>query len=355
MSIDDLHRRVFGPAPACAVQTPGRVNLIGEHIDYNGGHVLPMAIDRCVSIAAAPSPDARDHIHAAVFGETLVLSPGETGPDGWAHYVSATLAMARREGLLSAPVTLAIDSAVPHGAGLSSSAALIVGLLRTCAVLSGRNIPVPDVARLAQRVENEALGVPCGIMDQMAVAGAAPGAAMLLDTVSLDFDLTPLPRTHHFAVVHSGVTRRLNEGRYAERRAECEAAARHLNADYLCRLTAGQVAQIGALPAPLDRRARHAWSEQQRVQLMAGALHACDIETIGRLMTAGHASLRDDFEVSLPAIDRLVDTALTAGAVGARLTGGGFGGCIVACVAKSDLAAWRETVEAHCPGAWWIC
>lgn len=355
MRSDETFVRVYGVPSAAHAQVHGRVNLIGEHTDYNGGLVLPAAIEPSIQVSIGPSAEEQDIIYSPRFGEPKSVPVGAEPSRDWFDYGIGALRAARASGLLSEPVRVAIESTIPHGAGLSSSAALIVCLLKACARLSNHAIADNDIARLAQSVENDFIGMPCGIMDQMAVAVAPPGQALALDTRDLSYELVPLPNTHHFAVVHSGVMRQLSESRYAERRSECVRAAEALNATYLCHLTEEQRAKAQSLPPPLDRRVQHAIQEQQRVEDAIRAFESRDLEAFGQILNDGHRSLRDDFEVSLPQIDSLVDAAQAAGALGARLTGGGFGGCIVACIANECVSEWRSRIEAEFPDARWIC
>jgi galactokinase len=287
-----------------SVRAPGRVNLIGDHTDYNDGFVLPLAIDRECRVAG----------HAT--GGELRLRWLDGGDEN-----SQRIAEAVREELgvrvgLDADVT----STVPLGSGLSSSSALAVAL--ATAVCAAADVaPAPDeVARACQAAETAATGVPGGIMDQLTSVRGRAGAALLIDCRTLE--VTPVPLGGlEVVVVDSGLPRRLAHSAYAERRAHCEAVAGRLGVRALRDATREQVAD--------DPRARHVVTENERVLAAAGALAAGDGEAVGRLMLASHASLRDDYEVSTPELDELVVRLVEAGALGARLTGAGFGGCVV--------------------------
>ena len=342
----------FGVPPAVTLFSPGRVNLIGEHTDYNGGMVLPTALALGVAVELSPRPDDRVRVASDRFGGVAEARLGEPATGAWHDYVVGALTLARGEGLATGGADVALVSTLPDGAGLSSSAAVAVGVLRAAAEAAGMAADPVHVAMLAQRVENEHVGVPCGVMDQMAVALAAPGEALALDTLTLAHEAIALPAGHRFVVLHSGIRRRLDEGRYAERRAECEAAARALGADHLCLLTGAQLGEAERLPEPLSRRARHCATEHRRTVAAADALRAGAVARFGALMSASHASMRDDFEVSLPPIDALVAACLAGGALGARLTGGGFGGCVVALAGagRTDEVV-RHALSAH-PGAY---
>ena len=341
----------FGAQPAVTVFTPGRVNLIGEHTDYNGGMVLPTALARGVRVALRLRDDDRVRTVSDRYDAAAEAALDGPLPSDWSDYVVGALRIARAAGLTVGGADVALASDLPDGAGLSSSAAVCVGVLRAVAATGDADLSPVTAARLAQRVENEVLGVPCGIMDQMAVAIAQPGEALALDTRDLSHETIPLPDTHRFVILHSGVRRALNEGRYAERRAECEAAAAALGVPHLCRMSTDEAERAACLPEPLAARSRHCRTEHARTVAAAAALRARDMPRFGELMTRSHASLRDDFAVSVPAVDALVETALTAGALGARMTGGGFGGCIVACVAAADADDWAEAVLARHPVA----
>jgi galactokinase len=223
---------------------------------------------------------------------------------------------------------------------------LIVTILKAAREVAGSGLTDTEIAVAARRVETDFMGVPCGSMDQMAVAIAKPGEAMALDTNSLEYRVVDLPKTHDMVVIHSGLTRKLSDGRYAARKEECDAAKDALETDALCQVDPELIAAHPDLNDTIRRRARHCATEHRRVLAAIEALESGDICQFGALMAASHASMRDDFEMSLPAIDSLVDDAVEFGAIGARLTGGGFGGCIVACVAREKREEWQEQLLA---------
>ena len=355
MSADEVFRREFGTEPTGRASVPGRVNLIGEHTDYNGGLVLPMPIPFFTHVSIGPGESDHDEIHSDRFSDTVRVDPGQPKKDHWADYAVGALQAARSAGWISSPQQVAITGNVPDGVGLSSSASLIVAVLKAAAATSGIHPGVEDISRRAQAVESSYVGMPCGIMDQMAVAGGVPGKAMLLNTDTLDYRHVAIPSDWHIAVIHSGVRRSLAEGRYAERRRECEQAGMQLQAGHLCQLTDAQKRTAETLEPVLARRARHAWTEQERVLQSSRAIENHDLEEFGRLLLQGHASLRDEFEVSVPKIDTLVQAAVSAGAAGARLTGGGFGGCIVAVMVKEKFDPWRSKLADSSPDASVLC
>ena len=337
------------------VFTPGRVNLIGEHIDYNGGRVLPTALPLGVTVTASRRGDAGIGVRSEQFEGVVERGLDERAADHWSDYAVGAVVLANRAGLFEGGVDLSLSSTLPFGSGISSSAAVTVGVLKALRELSGGDMNDVEIAVLARRAENDFIGMPCGIMDQMAVAVARAGQALSLDTLTLDFDLIDLPDGHHMCVVHSGITRRLNEGRYRERKEECDAVKRAAGREDICRMSDAELAALSDLPAPLFQRARHCVNEHRRTVAAAEALRAGDVQELGRLMTRSHASLRDDFEVTVPGIDALVETALELGAVGARMTGGGFGGCIVACVEAESVGDWASALVAAHPEARLVC
>lgn len=324
------------PTEAVGV-APGRVNLLGEHTDYSGGFVLPTAIPQRARVELAHSPDSDFHVHSSSLGQQAVFAPDEPVASDFSRYVQGCVAVLRQRGVEVPPLAVRIESTVPIGVGLSSSAALEVALLRAIRALLALPLADVEIARLAQRAEVEYAGVHCGIMDQMASSLCDTGHMLFLDTRSLAHRLLPLPPGTSILVVDSNTPRALADTAYNERRSECETAARQLGARELRDVP--DVALAARLPPPLDRRARHVISENARV---LEAVQATP-RRFGELMDASHASLRDDFEVSVPALDRLVEVLRAQpGTLGARLTGAGFGGACVALVETPAVAAVRD-------------
>ncbi|MGQ0802261.1 MAG: galactokinase [Actinomycetota bacterium] len=333
-----------GRAGLRVVRAPGRVNLIGDHTDYNDGLVLPLAINRECLVAWRPAGDARVAVRSLDLGGRVdVVADGSDELGGvesvWGRFVVGILRALRERGHPTSGLDAAVSSAVPAGSGLSSSAAFAVAL--TLAItggsgweVGGRELDRRDLARVAQQAEQLATGVPSGLMDQLASLFGQAGHALLVDCRTLDVDPVPLPPGLAVLVVHSGISRTLAASAYAERRAACEAVAVRLGVPALRDARPEQVAD--------EPCARHVVSENQRVVEAAAALRAGDIGALGPLLLASHASLRDDLEVSTPELDLLVDLLVEGGALGARLTGAGFGGCVVALVQRNhadDLAA----------------
>ena len=314
------------------VRAPGRVNLIGDHTDYNDGLVLPLAIDRDCRVAWRPRPDGRVVVHSTDRGEAVeVAADGSDDLDEaqpmWSGFVTGTLRALAERGCDPVGVDAAVASTVPPGSGLSSSAALAVGLALALTGASGCHLDRRELARVAQAAEHLATGVPSGLMDQLASLFGQPDHALLIDCRTLAVEPVPLPAGMAVLVVHSGLPRSLAASEYAERRAACEAAARRLGVPTLRDARPDQVAD--------DPRARHVVGENERVAAAATALRRGDTSALGPLLLASHASLRDDYEVSTSELDVLVDLLVQGGALGARLTGAGFGGCVIALVQRN--------------------
>ncbi len=314
------------------------MNLIGEHTDYSDGFCLPVAIDRECRITATPTDDGQIRATSAQLAGAVIVdaATGDALPSSapWGSFVAGAVATVRDRGHTIDGMQLTIDSSVPPGAGLSSSSALAVALTLLLLPLDApeRN-DLRDIARLALVAEVRATGVPGGLLDQMASLGGREGHALLLDCRALTIDPVLLPNDLAILVIHSGVERALADSAYAARRASCEAAARRIGVD---KLRDARLDQVGE-----DQFARHVVTENARVLEFCAVLGAPGADRdrrLGNLLLASHASLRDDFEVSTPELDVLVEQAVAAGAIGARLTGAGFGGCIVALAPKLAAA-----------------
>lgn len=345
----ELFRGIFGREPASEAAAPGRVNLIGDHTDYAEGFCLPMPLALETRVAMAPASSFR--AHSIDLGESAAFDPAGPARGDWTDYVAGPLAELLKAGIAVPPVDILVSSDVPQGAGVSSSAALEVATLRAALGFIGASLSGSRIARLAQQAENNYCGVQCGILDQMASAMGRPGQALLLDCRSNEGRLVPLPSGFHFAVVHCGETRRLVDGAYNERRRAVEDAASLLG---LPALRDASLVELEQLTDPLmARRARHVVSENARVLAAGAALEANDPHAFGACMTESHRSLAADFEVSTPVLDKLVKNALEAGALGARLTGAGFGGCIVALLPAGRDLWWRQVAAAN-PAAWLV-
>jgi len=346
----EVFARRFGGRPVWLARAPGRVNLVGEHTDYNEGFVLPMAIDRAAWIAFRPRPDGRVHLFSLHFGEATEFDLGglsKTGP-AWAQYVKGVAWSLREDGHALRGFEGVLAGDVPIGAGLSSSAAVELAAARALAASSDLAWEPKAMALRAQRAENSWVGMKCGIMDQLASAAAVAGSALLIDCRSLDTTLVPLPPAASVVVLDTSTRRALVDSAYNERRAQCEEAARSLGVTALRDLTPEELAGSAVpLEATVRRRARHVVSENARTLAAAEAMRSGDAAALGRLLDASHESLREDFEVSSPALEAMVACAQSDGAAyGARLTGAGFGGCAVALVHRAEAEAFSARVQA---------
>ena len=301
---------------------PGRVNLIGEHTDYNDGLALPFTIDRGVTVTATPIEGDRIEAHAQDLGETdefAIADPPRA--TGWRAFVRGVVAELRAAGHEIAGTRLEIEGDLPHGSGLSSSAALEAALC--LALADGDRV---ELAKLCSRVENDWVGAETGLLDQLASLCGEPGHAIRIDFRTLE--LTPVPLElgdWTLVTLDSGAAHEHASGGYNERRAECRAACERLGIESL-----RDAASADGLPAPLDRRVRHVRTENARVDETVKALAAGDLREVARLLDASHASLRDDYEASVPEVERTVRQLKEAGALGARMVGGGFGGSVLA-------------------------
>lgn len=352
MSVGDSFLKRFEVPPAALASAPGRVNLIGEHIDYNGGTVLPTAIPQSVQVALGANETGTFRIISSRFDGIAERAMDDQAAGHWSDYAVGALAKAAELGWVRGGIDLAIQSDVPDGAGLSSSAALLTAILRASVNFAREPSDAVEIARAARAIENRYIGVPCGIMDQMAVGLATVREALSLNTAEETYDLVPVPAGWTFVIVHSGIHRALSDGRYKVRFAECAEAAEALGAKYLCQLSPDQLGAISALPENLAARARHVITEQARTLSAIEAMQAGDTARFGELMNASHTSYAEDFAASTPEIDALVHDARVLGSKGSRLTGGGFGGCTVHLLADTDIDVWTEALLARHSGAW---
>ncbi len=349
-------KAAFSAEPELLVHAPGRVNLIGEHTDYNDGFVLPCAIDYGTVIAVRRRDDALVRVVAADYGSALdefrldqpITSRGDTL---WANYIRGVVKMMLQRGLPLRGLDLAVAGDVPQGAGLSSSASLevcVAQAFKSALGLSETELSPNEMALLSQEAENKFVGCNCGIMDQLISARGHEGHALLIDCRSLDAEPVPMPSNLVVLIINSNVKRGLVESEYNTRRQQCEAAAKHYGVKALRDVdVAGLAAGAAGLDAVTFKRARHIVTENQRTLDAAAALAANDITTLGRLMAESHASMRDDFEITVPPIDHLVEIvkAVIGASGGVRMTGGGFGGCVVALLPEASVEAARSAIH----------
>ncbi|MGY0195710.1 galactokinase [Leptothrix sp. BB-4] len=350
-------RTAYGTAPTCLVQAPGRVNLIGEHTDYNDGFVLPCAIEYHTLVAARPRDDLQVRVVAADYSDridTFGLDAPITHLDepglAWSNYVRGMVQALLADGLPLRGCDLAVAGNVPQGAGLSSSAALEVAIGQAFKSLQGLDVDATRLAQLAQQAENRFVGIQCGIMDQLISARGAAGHALLIDCRSLAAQAVHLPDDIAVLIAHSHVRRGLVDSEYNTRRQQCEAAARHYGVAALRDVDTARLLQDKADMDELTfRRARHIVTENQRTLDAAAALAAGDMARVGALMAASHVSMRDDFEITVPPIDHLVEILqrVIGHAGGARMTGGGFGGCVVALLPESQVPQAQAALAAE--------
>jgi galactokinase len=332
-------RAALGAGPVALVRAPGRVNLMGDHTDYNDGLVLPLAIDRDCLVAWRHRHDERVTARSLELDGAVEVGAGGGGDPAavdppWGRLVAGVVRALAERGRQPVGLDLVLSSTVPAGSGLSSSAALEVAVATALVAAAAFDLPGRELALACQEAEHLATGVPSGIMDQLTSVSGRAGHALLIDCRSLAVEPVMLPPRLAVLVVHSGVGRILEDSAYAERRAACRSAATRLGVAALRDARPEQVAG--------DRRARHVVAENRRVLETADALRDGDNGALGALLLASHTSLRDDYEVSTPQLDLLVELLVEHGALGARLTGAGFGGCVVAVVPRhhaDDVAA----------------
>jgi galactokinase len=354
--IRETFAEVFGGEPATVVRAPGRVNLIGEHTDYNDGYVLPVAIDRSVLVAAAPRDDRQVVIYALDFGESVEFSLDDIEYDQvntWSNYQRGVAYFLEERGIRLPGLNAVVVGDVPIGSGLSSSAAIEVSMAYTWQVLAGFRLSRVELALLCQRAENEFVGMKCGIMDQFVSALGQRDHALLIDCRSLDHQPVPLPIGAAIIVADTMKRRGLVDSEYNTRRQECEEGVRILQrylpqAQALRDVSSDQFVEYEEqLPENVCKRCRHIIYENERVLNSVAALRAGDLNAFGRLMNESHISLRDDYEVSCAELDIMAEAAWKVdGVYGSRMTGAGFGGCTVSLVAEEAIEDFQARVAA---------
>ena len=341
----------FGTPPEASAAAHGRVNLIGEHTDYCKGLVMPTLISQRLVVQIARRDDDEIHGLSSEFGaqRSLISAVPEAS---WLLFIKGAIALMNEKGAGLKGLNVLTSSDIPAGAGVSSSAAFEIALLRALADLTNITLSRQDMALMGQRIEHEFIGTKCGIMDQMAVAIAEIGQALFLDCATLETQIVTLPEEACVAVIHSGSSRKLSSSLYNERLSETIEAARQMGHESLRDATLDDLDRLS--DAVLWKRSHHVISENARVQTAKAALQASDAISLGLAMTQSHISLRDDYEVSSEALDRLVSTAISQGAYGARLTGAGFGGCIVALLPEDSADEIIEATIAACTDSWLV-
>jgi galactokinase len=361
-TVVEKFQECFGEVPAHVVRAPGRVNLLGEHVDYNDGFVLPIAIDRATWLALSPSDTDQTTLRALDLLEEISFTPetlpAKTDTEGkdlptWALYPAGVMWALKKAGLATLALKGVYTSDVPQGAGLSSSASVEMAFVLAWQTLGGWNLPPMERALLGQKAENQYVGVNCGIMDQFASACGERDRLLHLDCRSLEWQTLPLPKDVAIVIADTKMRRTLTSGEYNKRRADCEEAVRILRADLpgitslrdVNRETFNRL--TSRLPEQVEKRARHVVEEIERTQRAIPLLEEGAMVEFGKLLNQCHASLRDLYEVSIPELDTMVDIAQDLpGCYGARLTGAGFGGCTVNLVAREQADAFSRTLAA---------
>lgn len=357
-AVTDAFIQQFHAKPQFVVRAPGRVNLIGEHTDYNEGFVFPTAIDREMIIAATPNGSDEIVAYSLDYQETdrfNLSGIGKSDEHPWADYLRGVLSTLQKRKFVVSGFNAVLAGNVPQGAGLSSSAAYEVAVVTLCNEIDELSIGGKDVALIAQQAENEFVDMQCGIMDQFISALGQEDAALMIDCRSLDYRAVPLKlseRGYSIVITNSGVRRGLVDSEYNARRSECADGVKLLskltgrNLNSLRDIEIGEFeTHSGQLPAKVVQRCRHVISENKRVIDAVSALESSDLERFGKLMNQSHVSLRDDFEVSCSEVDQLVELSQKhPGVLGARMTGAGFGGCTVAIIANDAVDSFRKSV-----------
>lgn len=342
-----LFQERFASRPVVAASAPGRINLLGEHTDYNGGPVLPFAIERRVAVVAAPATDW--FAVSTLDGTVTPFDPAAPNSGTWTDYLRGVARVLKRGGMTLPGAEVAVASSIPVGGGLSSSAALCLATAKALALMTGRKLTAEALIEIAWLAEHDEVGVPCGRMDQTVVALGARGSALLFESGA--GTVVQVPMTQRIWVFETGVSHRLADGEYGRRRQECTEslgllADRGIRVASLADLPAEDSARwLRLLPPPLDARVRHVVSEVVRTRAAAKALAAGDLVTLGRLMVEGHQSLRDHFQSSCVEADRLVERIMALGGLGARLTGAGWGGAVIALLPEGSAARIAAEVE----------
>lgn len=351
MNSQTLFQNYFQYSPSSSSDAHGRVNLIGEHTDYNNGFVLPTLIEQKIEVSLKLRSDSKIVGISEEFGKNTDDLNSKT--DGtWLDFVKGVSYYIGKEGHPITGLDVAVTSNIPSGSGLSSSAALEISLLRALSQLTGFLLNSSKMAQIGQLVEHHFIGTQCGIMDQMVSAESEFGQALYLDCENLKSEIIPIFSDHTFMVIHSGSRRKLSEGKYNERKKETETAAKDLG---ISSLRQGDINNLKEIKNPLiHRRARHIITENERVQKGAEYLKTNNAKSFGSLMYESHQSMNEDYEISSPELNHIVKTAKSFGAIGARLTGAGFGGCTVILTSNVEREFITEKILSNCPNSYLV-
>ena len=347
----DLFHSYFQKEPSVTTSANGRVNLLGEHTDYNNGFVLPTLISQSIEVSIKPRDDEQIVGISNEFG-TLSSKIAASNDGTWLDFVRGTIYYIKKLSPTVKGIDVAVSSSIPNGSGLSSSAALAISLLRAFSQLQGLSIIPKEIAKIGQQIEHQFVGTQCGIMDQVVSACGASGQAIFLDCESLQIKSLPLFPNHTFIVVHSGSTRKLSQGSYNERKQETTLASKILNVPSL---RYASLEQIKLIDDPtIQRRAKHIISENNRVIRATSCLEKNDAKQFGELMNLSHQSMRDDYEISSNELDQVVDSANNNSALGARLTGAGFGGCVIVLAENEKAESMTRSILSQCTQAYLV-
>ena len=351
MNSQSLFKQHFQYSAVSSSEAHGRVNLIGEHTDYNKGFVLPTLIEQKIEVSLSPRLDSKIVGISEEFGKKTVLS--DSNIDGtWIDFVRGALYYMAKEGQLIRGLDIAVTSSIPTGSGLSSSAAFEIALLRALCQMVGLELSETRIAKIGQLIEHHFIGTFCGIMDQMSSSKSKFGQALYLDCENLNTEIVPVFRDYTFIIIHSGSTRKLSEGLYNERKRETEIATKCLN---VSSLRHAKISDLNVINDPkIYRRARHVITENARVQKALQFLKNNNAQAFGELMNESHSSMDKDYEISSPELNYVVKKARSHGALGARLTGAGFGGCTVILTSNIQREDIIEKILNDCPKSYLI-
>tara|TARA_B100002019_G_C21226834_1_gene577851 strand:+ start:340 stop:1422 length:1083 start_codon:yes stop_codon:yes gene_type:complete len=346
-----LFQSYFQKEPSITSSANGRINLIGEHTDYNNGFVLPTLISQSIEVSIKPRDDEQIVCISNKFGE--LSSKIAASNDGtWLDFVRGAIYYIKKLSPTLKGIDIAVSSTIPNGSGLSSSAALEISLLRAFAQLQSLAIVPKEMAKIGQQIEHQFVGTQCGIMDQMVSACGVFGQAIFLDCESLQTKSLPLFPNHTFIVIHSGSTRKLSQGSYNERKLETMMASKTLNVPSL---RYASLEQIKLIEDPtIRRRVKHIISENNRVIQATSCLEKNDAKQFGELMNFSHQSMRDDYEISSDELNKIVESASNNGALGARLTGAGFGGCVIVLSENEKAELITQSILSQCTQAYLV-
>ncbi len=346
-----LFQHYFQYSPKTVAEAHGRVNLIGEHTDYNNGFVLPTIVDLKTQVSLSLRSDYKIVGISNEFGKnTADLNSKKDGT--WLDFIRGLAFYLKEEGYPISGLDVAVSSNIPVGSGLSSSAALEISLLRALCPLIGLKLEDNKMAKIGQLIEHHFVGTQCGIMDQITSSCAKFGQALYLDCENLSFEAVPIFLDHTFMIIHSGAKRKLSEGKYNERKKETELAAKYLN---ITSLRYGNTNMLSMIKDPIIlRRARHVITENDRVKKAFQYLKNNNSKSFGELMNESHESMKKDFEISSPELNHIIKIAYSVGSLGARLTGAGFGGCTVVLAPNSKCEYILQQILNNCPNSYLV-